>query len=71
MSIPFPFIVTVGCVWSVTYTVLVTVFPAFPAVSVYVYCNIYVPTTPVFTLPLIIALPLPSTLSVQFAHNSL
>ena len=70
MSVQLPFIVTTGAHASTTFTVLVTVFPVFPAVSVYVYSKIYVPTTPVFTLPLIIALPLPSILSVQSAHDS-
>lgn len=70
-----------GGVWSVTCTVLVTILPVFPALSTYRYSKRYVHNTHVFTDPLITKLPVlhrvpvkilpvPSTLSVQYAHAS-
>ena len=62
-------VVGVGC----TITILLTIFPVFPAVSVYVYSNTYIPGTLVFTLPLVAVNinPVPSTKSSQLAPGSL
>jgi hypothetical protein len=43
----------------------------FPAVSVYEYVNIYVPERVVFTTPLALRLPEPSTMSNHFAQASI
>lgn len=69
---PLPCNVTTGAVWSVTRTVLVTVFDMLPAPSVYVYVNVYTPTVHVSTCPLVAGLIVPgaSILSVQSAPSS-
>lgn len=70
--VPLPFSVTTGAVWSVTCTILVTVFDILPALSVYLYVSVYTPTVHVCTVPLVAGLivPAPSTLSVQSAPAS-
>ena len=54
-----------------TWTVLVTMFHVFPALSVRVYERVYVQSVEVSTLPEIVTLlHVPSTLSVRFAPSS-
>jgi hypothetical protein len=55
-----------------TCTVLVTVFPVFPALSVREYSKVYVPIWFMFTIQLVggLIVPLPSKLSVQLAQLS-
>jgi len=67
-----PLSVTTGVLPSVTFTVLVTTFPVFPATSVYVYSRVYDPTTAMFTIPLVAVsmTPLPSMLSIHVAPSS-
>jgi hypothetical protein len=55
---------------SITLTVRVTTALAFPLTSVCEYCTRYVPVTVSFTVPEIVAAPVPSRLSAHVAHCS-
>lgn len=72
MSDQLPFNTTTGATSSTIDTVLVTRVPVFPALSTYRYSKIYVPTSHVFTNPLVgmVIIPLPSRLSVRLAPLS-
>lgn len=67
------FNIMTGAVVSLIITVLVTIFPVFPAASIFLYVKIYVPIIHVFTDPLVGTAMVqdPSTASVHVDHDSL
>jgi hypothetical protein len=70
MLILVPLRTSIGNVVSTTRTILVTVLEIFPAQSMYVYTNVYTPTTPVCTDPETTTIPVLVGASDQIAQLS-